>query len=651
MKKLLLNAFSALMLAAASLSVSATEVDLGYTTGQGTIWYATGLKFDRDVDAGVAIRIPASKIKNYVGSKIVKFKLGVGDGAKDTPVQLFVRTDSLNTPNLTTGSGKVTYIPDPTYQVALWNEVALDSALIISHEMETKDLYVGYYVTSPKDQYIIYTSDANQRAAENTVFLCMREHCNLPVDQDNQWFDALYGDEPNNSNVCLLAVLEMPDGSYENAVLVNNLTFNSFGTLGEPGGCIMYVRNDGPTPVSNVEVTTTLGEESKSETVALNLAVGAEPTRGVYLPLHYLGTGEHSIEITKVNGQPNDAAKAFRTTSANLVAVPAAVADEYIRRPLYEFYTDESQHYNPEVQDIWLRAGITNYRDRISFLPHHSNDKFGTNPEDVPVISQGQASTLTITDADRLAIQLAGNDASLVEIPSFAVDRTWVNNNNYTVRYSPFTLLRSPDVTANIINEMIATPTCGDVFISSTYNYETNQAKITVFGTISDGVLPQGEKLKLCVTATEEEVISDSQEFPDPLPAQFEGLYPDGLFSHIAVTRELITPFNGIEVEPGDFSKSFTLDVDPRLGWNPDHMKIVAYLARPESNARTAREVINSDEAPMTENYTQSGIAEVTTTSGTSVVYNIKGERMSGQLPAGLYIRHSGGVASKFIVR
>lgn len=639
MKKLLLSA----LMAATIATASATLTDVGYCND--TYFYPySGLTIDHNANIGVAVKIPADMIANYAGGKIIGLKIAAGSDASNHPVTAFLRKGTLDSENLTSTNEYISY-----NQSGGWDQILYDTEWTIPEGLD-EDIYFGVFTSNPERKYILNTSTLSRKADAGQYYLTEQVE-----GEKDDWFDI---SELNNyadyTIIAIRAIIELPDESYQNVMFLTKVVAPKIGIEGETTDALVYIKNDGQVPITSFEMTYTLGDKTFSQPITLEeeLPVGFTTSRGNRLPIKYLGTGTQKVSITKVNGVENDAAEGTRTAEIEIISVPQETAEKYTRRPLVEYYCSESDHNSGTFEANMMVPGMAPFAGQVTYLPHHSNDKFGQNPVDVPAIIDGKEDILTLTDGDRLAQALYGGSLGAISIPSMVIDRT-VQIDIAVLIGAPTavmgnTLYPGDNAASIAYREALRRPTFASIDLTSKYDADNATVEITAAGTIEDNILPEGEKAKLSVFIIEETVQSDSQELPESESVNEQ--YPDGIFTHARVIRQTVTPFNGDEIEAGDFSKNYKVDIEnPR--WNTTHMKVVAILQRPETNDMWNRDIINTAEAPMTDDYVDSITEVEEITDAPAVYYNINGQRVASPAVPGVYLEQRGNTTRKIYVK
>lgn len=627
MKKFILSLlFGAAMMPA--FADENTTTTFGYCNDD-VIWQADGLSIEVDANVGVAIRIPKEELVTYKAGRIIGFEFGAADGCKDHEIRAFLRKGSLKSENVASTTDYVSFTRGVT-------PVLFDQGWTIPEDLD-EDVYVGLYTFNPAHKNIIGISSTRQQVRdENSIFLADSD--DLTVTEPSNWDDITLFPLATN-NVVLRAIIELPSDNYTDVLRVVDAYMPNICQVGKPTNVYLFLKNAGTTEVSSFTVNFACGEQSQSIPVSIQgepMPIGYETgTReALAIPVEVYGTGKHVLSITKVNGNDNAATEQYRSYEFDLIGVPEEEANKHTRRPLYEFYCSETDYTSGVREKDYIAPVIDAFEGRCVYLPQHTNDKFAQNPVDVPVIVDGEQSTVELSDADLWAIKLYSySDITNIKTSVVCVDRTL---KMHVLREGGNTLMENvfdsgfpyPVTSESWLSEALETPTFASVEVENAFDAETRVATIKVSGTIAD-LLPEGEQATLSVYIVEESVWSDSQEFPDNESTAER--FPDGMFDHKRVIRETVTSFWGDELKPGeDFVKTYVKELDNPI-WNADHMKVVAVIQRPQTNHYLKLDVLNSTEEPLTDTYnTDSSISSVeSSVNAGDVIYDLQGRRLS----------------------
>lgn len=631
MKKFLLSALMG-VLGLTAMAGSDAQVTFGYCNDE-FVWVSDGLKDEQDMNFGLEIRLPARNIINYKGGKIVGLQIGASSDAYEHEVHAFLRTKAPNGEIVTETTDYIGWEAMDNQGRGKLSDILFDKEWTIPEDLKN-DLYVGLYTHIPADKAIIGFSANQQVAPSRSVYVAYTY--DQDVAEPTEWADITTLPFPV-SNFAIKCIIELPAENYQNVLMIENGYMPNICKADDTTTGLFYLRNEGLNEVKSFELTTTCGEQSltsrfvyEDEGIKTNFTTPyAQP-----FPVPVFGTGHYKVEITKVNDEENTAADK-RAAEFDIVAVPAEVAEKHVRRPLYEYYTSENDHLSAINMDDCIRPVMQAFKGRFTFLAHHTNDKFAQNPVDVPSFVEGEQGFVTLSDADYWAMHLC-NGFNDIMMPSAPLDRTVHMNKviygGRAVAKHSMTITPTPQMMladGQLMNQALSIPTFASVELDNKYNADTNTLEVKASGTIAD-LLPEGEKAKLQLFLIEESILSDSQEFQESASTAIR--YPDGTYTHPRVIRQNITAdFWGDELEPGqDFLKTYTCELESTR-WNPDHMKVVAVIARPETNDYLHMDVLNSAEKPITDTYEEpSAIATVEVENvGGNAIYDLQGRKLN----------------------
>lgn len=638
MKKLLLSAF----FAAIGLTAAAegSQIYLGDSKDDPFVYMGDGLAIEEDSNIGVAIRISSRQLQAYPGAKIIGLHVAAAQDAHELEIEAFlcnglVKRDGSFQQGETLAS-TTDYITWDSYGpggiYGKWSDVLFDEPWTIPSDPKEirSDVFFGLYTFAEAKKQIIGTSWKTQSVNAKTAYVAVSD--DLENKKPTNWLDITAIPYIYVNNVCVCAIVELPEENLNSALAFQAVFMPNVNIVNKPAKAYVFLANEGPTEIKSFEITTTYGDTQTPysytfEDSPMPIGYVSENRAPIEIKVPVMGTGKHTLTITKVNGEENYADPDGISHEFNLIALTTDQAEEHIRRPLVEQYLSEDNYLSGTYQDDVILPSLEPFKDRCVYLPHHANDKFGLNGVDVPALVGGEQSFITLTDGDRLFIGLHG-DINKTYLPAQTIDRS-IQMENILLSGktdAPVGPTLYPMAIQKIMPGALSVPTFGTVYIDSKYDAETGLVDITASGSVAD-VLPEGEKAHLTIYLIEENIESDSQEFPED--ASIEEKYPDGKFVHSRVIRQNVTDANGVEIEPGDFVKTFPgIEID-----NPkcviDHMKVIALLHRPNTNDCLQRDVINSTEEPMADTYEESGIASVAVErTEAGHIFDLQGRRL-----------------------
>lgn len=601
------------------------NIFLGHTNIDNQIWPYDGLSLSYDSRVGVGAKLTRDMFEPYIGGKIAYMIVGWDDQSSNNTYDCFVRAEGFNSEDITTGTGDVKFG---------WNIIELNNAEI----PDVESLYIGFYTNIKKDVVSIpFLYPMNQ---PNSVFLHSDE---FDADGNELWYDM--HTVPGFGIMPIILVLEDATGKFVNMVSVESIRYNSVVYAQEVHDAIIKVVNKGSNNISEIEVTTKLGEEEMSETIVLDDPILTGSYQSLRLPIYCLGSGTHEISISRVN---QARARGNKTVYADMVGVPYELEGQYTHRPVIEYFCSEESYMHPKYYDDLFAPGFKLYEDKYTLIMPHIDDKFMTGDNDAVM------QMLTLVD----------NDSLNVIIPSFTINRS--DNLEYLVGLEGTVFhngIPFPEaIEANpMYDNILKKPTFASVNVEAQYTANFESVNVTVSGDVANNVLPEGESLFLTVYLLERNVKSMDQLFWDD---KEDG--PSGKeYIHKTIIRDILSDFWGNELSQtsGEYTQSFTVELDPE--WNTNNLYIAAFLNRSVENTEFNRNIINSNEgninAPESVLSIKTAKDNITTENGTVYVngcsrdvevYNLAGARVNNKnLPAGIYIMQKNDTRAKVLVK
>ena len=583
------------------------QINIGYASTADQIWPSDGLSLDYDARVGVGIILTEEMYSLYKGGKIVGMWVGWDDQTSTSQYDCFVRDGGFNGETISTGSDEVSFG---------WNYINLEPVTL---DPMTDNLAVGFYTDLQKN--VCSIPKIYPANVPNSSFLWDEKSYD---GETEVWYDSKdFGKMP------IILVIEDSEGKFVNMLRIDNINHDVIVTKGETLSAMYTVSNIGSNNIQNIEIKTSFGDESSVELIDFEQALPAQGGGKAILPVHCIGTGEHTISISAINGVIPTNETSFKV---NLIGVPQEIADNYTNRPVVEYFVSEDNYMTVQYVEEYFYPGFESYADRITLLMPHLDDKFMTGDNDA---------------LDQLII-LAGGDKTKVYVPAMTVNRAnyFVTSTfNSNVQGTPMMYTIFPDFVSDLYDDIIAHPTFASVDINSTID-DTGAISVTVSGNVAEGVMPDGEDLYLSVYLMERDVYTEDQLFWDDKESGDNG----GVYYHKNVIRELLTPLWGEKLTKtgGDYSMTFNTEYYEE--WVKDNLYIVAFLNRSKDNDNMNLHIINSNEG----NLTTSGIegnyipnVKIEAVNGAIVVngatevevYNLSGCRVdSSNLSSGVYI-------------
>lgn len=607
MKKLYFTLFTLALLAITADNAMAQlrantsgKANVGYAKYDDQIWEYDGLSLDHNAKVGCAIVLTRDMLKPYIGGTVTGMRVGWDTSESTGKYSGFVR-NTFNGEDLSTGTATVSY----SYSSSSpgWNNMTM-SKYVIPEDVE--QLVVGFTTNLKKDVCAIPTLYPH-----NTPNSCF-----LWVEGDNdEHGNPAWVDMSERGILPILLTIQDTEGTFNFLPVVQSINHDAFVQTDEAGSALVRLKNAGSVTINSLEVTSTQGEQSKSQKVSLSPTISPGNTSKPFLvPVFAFHSGDVELSITKVN---NQSVSNPETRTLNVFAIPAAIAKKHPRRPLVEYYESENSYMAPRYYDEYVGPVMENRFEDFTYVSQHLDDQFMTGED----------------DATKLALLLCDNDSAAISIPAMTVDRTISTSNilyQMNTAWSPmFSVLLEP-YASNFLDGCLEVPTFLDVNVSGTLAQDDETLTVTVGGDGSDmaACMPEGEKARVTVYLMERDVTSDSQLFW----TEKEKEETMGEYTHVNVIREILSATEGDEIENGNIKGEYTTMLDPT--WNKQNLYLVAFVHRDSKHGGQRMQVINSCEGDIT--FT-SGITSSLVNSQSSLVYDLQGRRTS-KAGRGVYI-------------
>lgn len=508
-----------------------------------------------------AVRLGADKFSNFEGAQLTGIRIGWGSGAeyKTPDMEVFVR-ESLNGENIVTGTSQVAFG---------WNDIMFDTPYTIE---AGKDLYLGGNVAWDPGSWLA-TGVYGYNLPEGTQF--MGNVDDRGSDGNVNWMDVT----DNGMVLLLLGIVNAEGEEFTDKATLVRFRSNEIQSLTSPGDAWLVIKNEGLNEINSVELSASLDDKTWSHTLEFNKAISGGVQNEVTGGIQALGSGVHKIWISKVN---DEAIEKPTKLDFNLIGVPDDVAAKYVRRPLVERWSSESEYRTPSYTDDIFLPGVMPVRDKISLLSHHFSDQYMIYHEFDKDVDNEDIKYL---------VDFAGGDKSRVSTPSFSVDRSFIPRNpiarsgDVSVAYN----FVYPEHISDLYKTAIETPTFASVDAKATVS--DGKCEIEISGNIEPGIMPDNEPLYLTVCVLEDNVESTSQEFPDD-PELIDRYH--GVFTHHDLIRLKLTDMYGEKIDvSGSYTKKYSCELEPE--WNVDNMRVLAFLNR-SGEKHNHMQVINSVE-------------------------------------------------------
>ena len=541
------------------------KVYVGYAKYEDQIWEYDGLSLDRNATVGCAILLTRDMLEPYIGGTITGMRVGWDTSQRTGSYTGFVRR-TFNGEDLTS-SRATTVKYDYCASAPGWNNLTLTQWEIPE---DVDQLVVGFTTKLTKGVCSIPIL-----SPKNT-----KNSCYLWVDGENDIMgNPVWSDMKDRGILPILLIIKDSKGEFNFLPVITSCTGNSIVQTENASDCLLRIKNLGSQAIKSVEVTSTQGEQTYSKKVTLSKAIGPScSSSSILMPLYCFHSGDVELSITKVNDNPvNTPTK----QTLNVLGVSKDVASRYLRRPLVEYYESENNYMSPRYYDEIVQPSLRSKLGKMTFVCQHLDDQFMTGDD----------------DATHLALQLCNNDSASVSIPAMTIDRATCTGNisfqqNANI-YSMFSVLYEP-YASQAYNAALEAPTFVEINTSGKLGEDLETTDVEVSGEIAEGVLPDGEHLKVTVYLMEHDVFSDSQLFwTDKEKVESEGEY-----THANVIREILSDRDGDELPAsGDFQKTYQTTIAPE--WTKENLYLVAFAHRNGEKGGLYMQVLNSAEGEL----------------------------------------------------
>ncbi|MCF0199553.1 MAG: hypothetical protein HUK02_09565, partial [Bacteroidaceae bacterium] len=283
---------------------ASNTVELSYLDVTQQMWNDMGISVNGKWRMGVAVVFPQSMVSKYVGSKVTHISFG-WNTTKISPVaEFFVRT-SLDGEDVASATAALkNKSADANNYYGSWNKIALDDPYVIEAD---KDLVIGYFADmEPVGAGVscIPFSSYGISSPEHCQYIM---NCSLPEEEGGNMWIELINEQTGKPTSPLFASATIVDdsGTMINLCEVMEAYCLPVITKEVATGGLLRIVNRGTNDITSLELTYTFGGAHRSETV--NLSKGLTPAKqsNVSMPFYALGSGKHTVAVTKVNGKTN----------------------------------------------------------------------------------------------------------------------------------------------------------------------------------------------------------------------------------------------------------------------------------------------------------------------------------------------------------
>lgn len=522
-----------------------------------------------------AIRIPASRLVSLKGNKITKIRFASSAGL--TNVYVWMRP-ALDQPVFGNRPQKVETIEEG------WNEVTLTNP----YEITGEEIYVGFNGKCPAQTYIYMDGESHP----NGSFFYT----------GSGWEDFYsYGYQP----WCIQAVVEVDAGATVSDMALEGCTFAStYSKIGESVDAYINVANYGVEKSACPKVLYSVnGGEAKATDISGDIEPGKTQIYTVSVPTD-ANTFKSGTNEVKIWLDIEDAVAENNSVVAGLNCYENA----FPRKVLLEHFTTLVCVNCPYGHNTLSK--LLEGKDNYVWVSHH----VGYNTDELTVNASNQMFNFGLQGApsamfDRSIVYMSDRETSpilSIGYPNAELGASYL----------------TPDYDA-----CAATPAFVSVNISNKYDAENQTLETTISGekeALFDVFFTDS---KLSVQLVEDKVNTIGSQSGS------------GQKVHNNVFRMSLTEFMGddIQWDGSTYSMTFTTPIAPK--WNPDNLRVVAFVNRGFQSDLSQVQVLNANQLKLTDENTgieDLGIGDAQVLN--REYYNLQGQKMAAPLKGMPYI-------------
>lgn len=522
-----------------------------------------------------AIVIPAERLLPLKGAKITKIRFYADEGMTGTYAWI-------------KGSLTSVVLGSPVRigtTVQGWNEAVLSKPF----EITGRELVIGYEGSVPAGKFIYSAGKSGKESYVNV--------------NKQGWQDIF---SLNVGQLCIQAVVEAPAGmKLDDIALLPVQLKKKIQLMGEAAEAEVNVANYGSQEISVPTVSYEIGGTRYEIPGEGTLAPNEYKTLSLSVSTDDCVEGEN---LLNVSFESEDSYRENNLQSA----VIACASELYPRKMLIEHFTTLKCPNCPNGHK--MLKYLTEGRNDCVWVAHHVG--YGTDE-------------LTQTASNNLIQPLGVGGA-----PTAVFSRKMIELSESASRPAFSIGYTSPRAAAEmikpIVDAIVNEQSCVSIHIANDYDEASSTLTTTVSGKRNAVFATFYPETNLSV-----QIIENAVETRETQSGSGETIH-DHVFR-----AKLTSSIFGEEIEwDGDnFTRTFTYSIEPGLNYNPENMKVVAFVAPPYTGDGTKMEVANANELAFLESET-AGIGDVVVEE-TNVLkreyFNLQGRRI--QKPAeGLYI-------------
>ena len=489
---------------------------------------------DQPAEFGAAIRLPNSTLQKYAGAKLSEIDFAVGGRVGE--MMTIIITRELG--------GKPIYTQNYYDMAAGWNKVTLKKPYTIK---ANDDLYVGYI-------FYCNANDVNEEVIKFEYDPGLTSGMNY-ISQDNHWMAT---PESIDFDLCIHAYAEGPDLPHTDVGIVS-LTGSDIIRQNSSSKFKFKIKNFGVDEVNHINLELIANGDIFSQQSLSDISL--PNNHEIELNIDDLkfpeeGNNELTVRICDVN-HTQDSDASDNEHSKPIYAVREQ-GQPVPRQVLFEEFTTETDELSITADSIY--SSSQELSDKAIWVKHHTDD-----PYELP----WESPYALFFDNHRMFH------------PAIMTDRTTFGGMK---EQGPAYFLSTADEVDVLIEACHNTPSFITPSVEHQYDASTGKLHLTVNGRAEVKEMPFQTDLRLTVYIVEDHVHTLTQKGASE-------------YFHNGIIRT--TPCDNcfgdpIAITDYSFTKEYTVNIPHE--WNPDHLRIVAFVSNYDARDSSKQWIYNATE-------------------------------------------------------
>lgn len=514
-----------------------------------------------------ATKFPAATMKKYLGNQLTKVKVGFGNDTGVKNAQVFLSYTLEGTPF---------YTQDVTLSANKWNEITLDTP----YNIEDKDLYIGYSLTTGTNAQTSQFATDNERGSGNDY---------LAVKQSGKyvWMNMIK-DMSINYNLGIKGVLEgnsLPQYEYTFDYLMPEKGFLESDEKAKLKGTL---KSFGAQTIKSMDITYQVGAAAPVTLNAKDIEINS--TDRFDFTIENMNVNPANSSTIKVTmGNFNGLGSTLKNTDTLSTTVVYPGENSVPRKVLLEHFTTAKCTQCPGGHTT-LKS-VLGDNENVIWVAHHA----GFYTDDY-----------TITESEDY--QWFYNSGGATYAPAIMFDRADLRSSGAKPQGESVVFGVSKAAVQSTLKARLETPAYATVEMEKTYDEASRKLNLTVKGKALYGNLPGAAKINIYLT-------EDSLIGP-----QSGG---SNKYQHDHVMRAVLTDTWGSNVTfdaEGNYTATYSYTLDSK--WKSWKMRAVAFLSNYDAKGPLNCEVYNAQAIAVAPNGAPSSINSSTADNSVMVYSN-----------------------------